>query len=508
MKKLSHLTRTSLLLFFLFGLDKVLAFGRMFIVSRIFSLPLQDSYNSANNLPDLLFALISGGAFSMAFIPLLRQSITLHGRDDAWDLFSRVANLMFVVTGMVAALVALFADQIVSSQIGIAPGFGPEQRRLVADLMRLNLVSLLIFSLSGLVMGGLQANQHFLLPALAPPMYDLGTLFGVLILVPETGHQLGPITLPAFGLGVHGLVYGTVLGAALFLLVQVPGLFHYHFHWKPVIDLHHPGVQKVLVLLGPRVVTVFCIQLTYLAQDNIASRLAAGTVSALVYGWLFMQVPETLIGTAIGTALLPTLSEQLVRGEREAFRQSLSRTLRVILALTLPSAILLGLTLRPVIQILGFDQTGTDLVLLTAQVYLLGLTGHAVLEVVVRAFYAQQDARTPLATAALTTATFITLAVILAIPLGAPGIALANTIAFTGQALLLLYLLSRRFPGFLHLNGTPWRVAVACTISAGLVWALLRLPLPALPLAAVALAAGGLVVLPFIWPELKILMRL
>jgi putative peptidoglycan lipid II flippase len=506
---MTHLARSTLIIAAFFGLEKALGFVRQVAIARTFGLSATlDAYNAANNIPDLLFYLISGGALAIAFIPVLSEQLEKDGRPAMWEVFSHLVNLVFITTATLSIVVALFAEQLVNWRLGVAPGFTAEQRVLVADLMRLNLLATLFLSLGGLVIGGLQANQHFLLPAMAPPMYDLGTLFGVLILVPETGYQLGPITLPAFGLGVHGLVYGTILGAALFLLVQVPGLFHYHFHWKAVINLRHPGVQKVLVLLGPRILTVFCIQLIYLAQDNIASRLAAGTVSALVYGWLFMQVPETLIGTAIGTALLPTISEQLVRGEYDAFRQFLSRTLRVILALTLPSAILLGLTLRPVIQILGFDQAGTDLVLWTSRAYLLGLIGHSVLEVVVRAFYAQQDARTPLVAAALTTAAFITLAIILAYPLGAPGIALANTLAFTGEALLLLYLLSRRFPGFLHLNGTPWRVAVGCTISAGLVWALLRLPLPALPLAAVALAAGGLVILPFIWPELKILMRL
>ena len=118
--------------------------------------------------------------------------------------------------------------------------------------MRLNLFATLLFSLSGLVMAGLQANQHFWLPALAPSMYDLGTMFGVVILAPERGYQLGPITLPAFGLGVYGLVYGVILGAALFLLIQLPGLVRYNFRWKPVIGLNHPGVRQVLGLLGPR----------------------------------------------------------------------------------------------------------------------------------------------------------------------------------------------------------------------------------------------------------------
>src|ERR1041385_2062422 len=166
MNKLSFLARTSLLVAFFFFIDKILAFVRVGIISRQFadSVQLLDTFNAANNLPDVLFALISGGALAMAFIPLMSEYLTTRGRAEAWDLFSRVANLAFVVTGSIALIVAIFAKPIVNAEIGIAPGFGPEQRQLLAELMRLNLVGTVIFSISGLVMASLQANQHFFLP--------------------------------------------------------------------------------------------------------------------------------------------------------------------------------------------------------------------------------------------------------------------------------------------------------------------------------------------------------
>jgi putative peptidoglycan lipid II flippase len=166
------------------------------------------------------------------------------------------------------------------------------------------------------------------------------------------------------------------------------------------------------------------------------------------------------------------------------------------------------MTLRPVVAILGFDEAGTDLVLWTARAYLLGLMGHSLLEVAVRAFYAQQDARTPLVAAVLTTAAFITLAALLAFPLGAPGIALANTLAFSGEAILLLFLLNRKHPGVLRLGRTLLRVGLASALAAAAVYPLAGLPLPGLLLAVLSLAAGGLIILPFIWPEIKILVKL
>jgi hypothetical protein len=142
MNRLSFLARTSLLIAFFFFIDKILAFVRIGIISRQFSdtVGLLDTFNAANNLPDVLFALISGGALAMAFIPLMSEYLTIKGRAAAWDLFSRVANLAFLVTGVAAVIISIFAEQIVNAELGIAPGFGAEQRQLLAELMRLNLI--------------------------------------------------------------------------------------------------------------------------------------------------------------------------------------------------------------------------------------------------------------------------------------------------------------------------------------------------------------------------------
>jgi putative peptidoglycan lipid II flippase len=428
-----------------------------------------------------------------------------------WDLFSRVANLVFLVTAGLSLVIAIFADQFVSYRLGVVPGFDPAQQGLVANLMRLNLIATLIFSISGLVIAGLQANQHFLLPALARSMYDVGTLIGVIFLAPETGYQIGPITLPSLGLGVYGLVFGTILGAVLFLGIQLPGLIRYKFRWSPKINLHHPGVQQVLRVLGPRVGTLFFVYLVLIyIPDNIASRLPEGSVTALVYGWLIMQVPETLIGTAIGTAMLPTISEQFARHAGGTFAVSLNRTIRVILALTLPATVLLALTIPPVVSVFGFGESGTNMVIWTTRAFLLGLAGHSLLEIGARGFYAQQNAITPLWASALMAAVFTALAILFARSLSTPGIALANAVAFTGEALILLFLLNRKFPGVLQVGNTLMRVIAACVISGVLVYILvsLSLPIPPLITATGALVLGGVATIPLIWPELKLMVNL
>lgn len=497
----------------LFGADKLLGVLRTVIIGRQFGLSEElDVFNAANNLPDLLFALISGGALAIAFIPVLSETLSKEGRDSSWRLFSGVANLAFIVTGGLAVLVAILAGPLVRGQLGIAPGFNPEQQSLAVDLMRLNLVATLIFSISGLVMAGLQANKHFLLPAIAPLVYDLGQIFGALVLAPEEGYMLGGIQLPAFGLGINGLVYGVIIGAAFHLLIQVPGLIKYHFHWSPRIEFKDPSFRKVLGLMGPRLVSMGFIQLIFLARDNLASRLPVGSVTALSYGWWIQQVPETLIGTAIATALLPTLSEHIASEDQTAFKNTIERSLRVMIALSFPVAVILSLGTLPLIQFaFGFSLEESRMILWATRGYLVGLLGHSAVELGVRSFYAKQNARIPMITSGLGLIIYIGFAVLFMNRLGAGGISLANSISYSFQGLVLFILLNRGLSEKFKLGSTFVRSVLSGILGGVCLWLIFAvLPLSISPL---FLSLGGMILAVIfsavpIWRELRLLMRL
>lgn len=511
--KFSRLTKISLLLAFFFLLDKVLAFIRQILIARQFGLSRElDAFNVANNIPDLLFALISGGALAIAFIPVLSEVLTRSGQRSAWDLFSRIANLALIVTVFLAILVAIFAGPMVKAEIGIAPGFTAEQQQLVIRLMRLNLVATIIFSFSGLVMAGLQANQHFLLPAMAPLFYNIGQIFGVTILSPETGYTIGSITLPAFGLGVQGLVYGVIIGAGLHLAIQAPGLIKYHFRWIPSINLHNLEVKKVLRLMGPRLLTMFCIQLVFLIRDNLASRLAEGAVTSLTYGWMIQQVPETLIGTAIGTALLPTLSEHFTREDKAAFTETVQKAIKVLIALTLPIAAVLSFGLKPLLGLaFDFGEEGTTLLNWVTAAFMLGLLGHSLKEVSARSFYARQNAWIPLITAVSNVVLYVLLGSLLYQTLGAPGIALTDSIVFTLEALALLILLSRLGDIRVQPGSTIIRTVMALLTASIVTWGCLQVftdRLPQLVSGTLPMVLGFAASLPWIWKEMKLLARL
>jgi len=500
MKKLSFLARTSLLVGSLFLLDKVLAFGRAALSLDRFGLTHQfDAFNAANNLPDLLFALISGGALAMAFIPVLTETLTLSGRAALWDVFSRVANLAFVATGAAAILVAVFADRIVRGEIGITPGFTPELQELVTDLMRLNLVGTLIFSISGLVMAGLQANQHFLFPALAPIMYNVGQLFGVIFLAPR--------------FGVYGLVYGALLGAALHLLIQIPGLVKYKFRWTPSLRISNPEVAEALKLVGPRLLTVFLIQIMFIARDNLASRLGQeGAVSALTFGWMIMQVPETILGTAIATALLPTLSEHATRMNWVDFRQTIEKALRVLISLTLPVAAIMAAGLLPLIRLVfGLDGAEASFLTWTTRIYLLTLCGYSIHEVAARAFYARKEALYPLWAILIRLVIYLAIgisAVLLLPHVGAPAIAFAE-IALTIEAIIMFAWLSGRLRQRISIDGALRKGVTAALVGGSLAYGLaVFVPGPAVVTALLGMAAGGMIALAIVWKEARLLLNL
>jgi putative peptidoglycan lipid II flippase len=499
--KLSFLARTSILIAFFFFIDKILAFVRVGIISRQYagSVELLDTFNAANNLPDVLFALISGGALAMAFIPLMSEYLTTKGRASAWDLFSRVANLAFLVTGSMAIIIAIFAEPIVNAEIGIAPGFGAEQRQLLAELMRLNLIGTVIFSISGLVMASLQANQHFLLPALAPTLYNIGQIFGAIFLVPR--------------FGIHGLVYGVILGAALHLLVQIPALFKYEFRWTPALDLRNSGLIEALKLLAPRLLTMFVIQLIVIARDNLASRLdQVGAVTSLTYGWMIMQVPETLLATAIATAMLPTLAQFAARADWSGFHLAIERALRVLIALTIPVAAVLAAGINPLVRaVFGFDGATSTLITWTTRAYLLTLTGFSIQEIAARSFYARKEPLFPLYTVILRLIIFIGIGM-LGITFfkytGAPIIAFAE-IALLIESIVLFTWLSKRTHEPLRVWSAVFKGLAAALLGGVTAYGLaVIVPGSAVLTALLGMVVGGLVTLPFIWSEVKLLLKL
>ncbi len=429
-----HLARSVGIVMAGFVVSKIVGLGREMVVAGTFGTgPELDAYYAAFGVPDLLFTLIAGGALASAFIPVFSGYLARRDTAGAWRLASAVTNLVFLVVAVIAVLMAWATPALVSGLI--APGFSAAQQQLTVRLIYPILLSTLIFSVSGIVMGILNAHQHFLLPAFAPAFYNLGIILGALFLTPW--------------LGVYGLAVGVVLGAGLHLVVQVPGLIHYGGRYTP--GFASPGLSQVVWLMWPRMLALGVVKLNFLIANNLASRLGEGSVSALNFGWLAMQLPETIIGTAVAKAVFPTLAELDALEERAALRRTLSGALRAILTLTIPAAAGLIVLGRPLVRLLfergAFGTASTEAVYWALAFYALGLVGHSSLEVVARFFYAQKDTITPLFAARVAMQVNILLSLALLGPLGHGGLALANSLAVSLEVVILLGLAHVRMKG-------------------------------------------------------------
>ncbi len=436
--RITHLIRSTGILMAAFLVNKLLAMGRQIVIAQTFGTGSDyDAFVAAFRLPDILFMLISGGALATAFIPVLSERLTHRSTEDptGWQLASATLNTMLLIATVAAMVVAILALPLV--RWVVAPGFSPENQLLTANLMRLTLISTIIFAVSSLAGGVLNTHQHFFLPAIAPIIYNLGIMVGALFLAPT--------------FGVYGLILGTIGGAAGHLLIQVPGLIYHRMEYKPVLGWHDPALRQVAKLMGPRIVTIGVIKVNFIVIFNLASRLGQGNVSALDYGWDLMQMPQTIIGSAIGIVLFPTMSELAAQGDLVGLRRTTAQALRIILALSIPAMVGLIVLGRPIIQVLfergQFGPDSTAVVYQSLQFWALALVAHSALEVVNRLFYAQKDTTTPLVTAVVGMVVNLGLAVTLYRPLHAGGLALSNGVAVTVEVLLLLTIAHRRMAG-------------------------------------------------------------
>jgi putative peptidoglycan lipid II flippase len=453
----------ALLVMLFFVLSRVSGLAREIIIGASYGTSAAyDAYLAAFRIPDLLFQLAAGGALGSAFIPVFAGYWLQADKRAAWLLFSRVLNLITLALVALGVVAAIFAEPLVRSIL--APGFTPEQQLLTASLMQWMLVGTVVFGASGLIMGALNATQHFLAPAAAPVLYNVAIIAAAYFLAPAYG--------------AYGLVVGVVAGSLAHLLVQLPVLLHKGYRYRPALSLTDAGVRKVMVLMGPRVLGLFFVQLHFLVNTILASGLGAGAVSALNYAWLLMLLPQGVIAQGIATVVFPTFSAQTAAGQIDAFRRTFERALRVVVFLVAPAAALLLVLRRPSISILlergAFDTQSMILVAYGLQFYLVGLIFHAMLEIIVRGFYALQDTWTPVLVGMLAMSGNIALSFMLVGRLSFGGLALANSLATLVETLALLWLFDRRLPEGLHrrtLVPALVKTLIAAGMMAGVAWA-------------------------------------
>jgi len=415
----------------LLGVVRTVAIAHQFGTS-----PDLDAYFVAFRLPDLIFQLLAGATLGSAFIPAFARMMADRGEDEAWRLASSVLNLVFAATLVAAVLGLLLAPWIVpvtAPGLGDDTGQGPQLTSLAVDLTRIMMISPVLFAISGMFMGILNARHHFLATALAPMFYNVAIIAGALI-----------------SDDVKVLAFAVVIGALLHMLVQIPALRIVGMRWQPTWDWRDRAVREVGRLMGPRVVGLAAYHFNFVIATFFASSVGIGAISAVNYAWLIVMTPLGLFGMAISTALFPRLAEQAVRDEGE-LRDTLAGALRLILYLTVPASVGLMILAAPLTAFLlrsgAFDASSSDLVVGALVFYALGLFAHSGIEILSRGFYALADTRTPVTFALVSMAVNLVLSIILVIPFGVNGLAVSLSVATVVEFALLLRALSGRLMG-------------------------------------------------------------
>lgn len=425
----------------LFG--QLMGLVRGILVASAFPAAELDAFSTANRVAETLFNLIAAGALGSAFLPIFASLLVKNERAAAWKLASSLIVLVTLILSLAALLSAIFAPQIVHYLL--APGLArnPQVFALAVDLLRIQSISAVLFGLGGLVISILNAHQIFLIPQLTAALYQIGQIFGVLVL--------------ARWMGIYGLAWGVVIGSGLFLLVQLPILFRLKGEFAPSLGLMNPDVRKVLQLMGPRVFGAAVVQLNFWVNNNLASRMAEGSIISISYGFMLMLMAQAAIAQSAAIAAMPTFSVQYALGRLDEMRRSLASTLRGIFLLAIPASVGLIMLARPIVSLLyqrgEFDAVVAEMTAWALLWYAAGLVGHSVMEILTRAFYAQHDTKTPVIIGVIAMGLNIVFSFTFVwvfrqigwMPHG--GLALANSLATALEASALFIFMRRRLNG-------------------------------------------------------------
>ncbi len=438
-----------------FVFSRVLGLAREVILARQFGTGREmDAYVSAFRIPDLLFLVVMAGAFGAAFIPVFGAYLERGDQRRAWDLASAVLTWAGVSVLVLSAVSFLLARPLMHV---VAPGFDQQTEDMAVNLMRILLLSPVFLGLSIAAKGILEAHNQFTLPAVAPLLYNLAIIVGALFFVDDYG--------------IYAVGWAVIFGALGHLIVQIPGLVRAGMRYRPTLNRRVEGLGEVARLFGPRVVGLAVFQINFIAVTAFASTTGPESVSAINYAWQLLMLPHGVIALSISTVVFPTMAAIYSRGHREEFQQTVDRTLRPLLFLSIPAGIGLLLLRKPIVQVIfesgNFDAASTRLVIAPLAAFAAGLLGYALTEIMTRVFYAMRDTITPVVTGILTVVLNLFLCVLFVQSLGYAGLALALAISTGAEAIILLLFLRVRVGRVMAPDFGPWLLKVGIA-SAGL----------------------------------------
>ncbi len=434
------------------------------------------AYTAAFRVTDLLYMVIIGGALGSTFIPLFIQVWNRDGSERAWHLASAVVTWALALLALASALLWVLAPRLVVWFFS-GPDTGADELALTAQIMRLFLLSPLLLGLGGLAMAALNAHDRFTLPALAPATYNLGIIGGALFLAPA--------------LGIWGLAWGVVIGAAIYLLVQLPGLWRLGMRLRLTLGRGMRELGTIARQMTPRVFGQAASQISLLVTAALTTQLDDGLskLAGLNYAYQLMLLPYGIFSLSLSTVAFPLLARLFAEGQQQELIANVRRTLGTILFLTLPAAAALLALAVPLVRLLfqrgDFDETSLLYTFVPLLGYALVLPAFASSEILIRTFYAMQRTWTPVLVGLLQVGLNLGLgSAAIALGYGVGALALAFSVANMLEALLLALLLKRLLPDIWKERALLWSILGAllgALLLGGGLWLVRMVSTPLLP---------------------------
>lgn len=396
-----------------------------------------DAYTAAFTVPDFMFFILTSGALAVSFIPVFNQRLVTGNKKSAWELSSSVLNLMALATLVASVLIMIFADPLIRYVVG--PGLDEPGTILAINMMRVIAINPFLMSIATVLSSIQQAVGRFVFYALAPAVYNVGILIGIVWFT----NGINIFGVQIFDGGIMGVALGVVFGAILQVIISLVGLiglgvdYEFKIYWK------NHGFRSVLRLLPARSLDQGIDYVNTIVNTNLSSRMGAGAMRSFQQATSLHQMPVNLIGVAISTAFFPKMTEDLGEGKEEEYLATFRVALRTIIWISLPVAVIAYFARG---YIVSFIKNGGDqLIASVLATLVLAIFARSVFHIASRGFYAKQDTRTPFIVSIVAVGLSTILAILFTIwNFGPEGLGFAQSIGAVLEIIILLVILNRK----------------------------------------------------------------
>lgn len=400
-----------------------------------------EAFQIAFQIPDSIFQLLVLGALSAAFIPIFTE-LKAKNPKQAFDMTSTVMNLVLIAFVLISVVVFIFARQITVWRTG--PAISPDQIEIIVNLTKIMLVAQLLFAVSNFFSGILQSYQRFILPAVAPILYNLGIMLGVVIFYQK--------------IGIYSAGAGVIIGALIHAAVQFPTIKKVGFRYRPIINLKLQEVKKLLIMMPPRVATFAISEIQDLSLGFFATSLGNLSFFIIRLGLKLMTIPIRLFGVPIGQASLAFLSEKTRDNDSVQFKSLLINSLNQISFFAIPASVLLLILRVPIVRLIyGARNLPWETTIATGKIVAIvtiSIVAQSLVQLLIRAFHALKDTRTPFLIALITTCCYLLgcYFIVNFTNLGIVGIAGITTLLAWLELAMFVILLESKITGVVNKN--------------------------------------------------------